>query len=272
MDLSVAPASTSRLGQARLSWEIVASILVAIVALALWQWGPGLLGIPSFILPPATMVWSEFLRALRVERLIYHTLNTGFAVLAGFVLGSLLGTAIGYTLGLSRRAEFVFSPYILCLQIAPKVAFAPLFVMWLGYTIYPKILVAILIVFFPVMVNVLVAVQTVDTDLINLARSCNATRTQIFWKILVPASMPPLFSGLRIASTLAVIGVTVGELVGGNTGLGYILVFGEGQANTPLVFVAIMMLTVIGMISYFAVIFFERRVLHYLPRSATQPL
>ena len=151
---------------------------------------------------------------------------------SGLSLGSLLGAVIGYLLGMSPTAEFALSPYILALQIAPKVAFAPLFILWMGFTVYPKILVAILIVFFPVMVNVLTAVRTVDPDLINLARSFKATRAQIFWKIEFPASMPPLFAGLRIGSTLAVVGVVVGELVGGNIGLGYLLAFGEGQANT----------------------------------------
>jgi NitT/TauT family transport system permease protein len=138
----------------------------------------------------------------------------------------------------------------------------------MGFTVYPKILVAVLIVFFPVMVNVLTAIRTVDPDLINLARAFTATRAQIFWKVEFPASLPPLFAGLRIASTLAVVGVVVGELVGGNLGLGYLLAFGEGQANTAMVFVAILMLTVVGGIAYLAVILVEQRVLHYLPRRA----
>jgi NitT/TauT family transport system permease protein len=186
-------------------------------------------------------------------------------VLAGFILGSLLGAFAGYMLGMSPTAELALSPYILALQIAPKVAFAPLFILWMGFTVYPKILVAILIVFFPVMVNVLTAVRAVDPDLINLARAFKATRAQIFWKIEFPTSMPPMFAGLRIGATLAVVGVVVGELVGGNVGLGYLLTFGEGQANTPLVFVSIVMLTVVGAIAYLGVILVERRVLHYLP-------
>jgi NitT/TauT family transport system permease protein len=138
----------------------------------------------------------------------------------------------------------------------------------MGFTIYPKILVAILIVFFPVMVNVLTAVRNVDPDLINLARSFKATRSQIFWKIEFPASLPPLFAGLRIGSTLAVIGVVVGELVGGNSGLGYLLSFGEGQGNTAMVFVTIIMLTLVGGVAYLLVILMELRVLHYLPKRA----
>ena len=246
----------------------ILSLAVLVVFLAAWQWGPGLLGIPPFIIPPLSMVYHEFLRMLAVSALMTHTGITAAEVIAGFVLGSLLGAFFGYILGMSPTAEFALSPYILALQIAPKVAFAPLFILWMGFTVYPKILVAILIVFFPVMVNVLSAIRTVDPDLINLARAFKATRAQIFWKIEFPASLPPLFAGLRIASTLAVVGVVVGELVGGNMGLGYLLSFGEGQANTAMVFVAILMLTVVGGIAYLAVILIEQRVLHYLPRRS----
>jgi NitT/TauT family transport system permease protein len=246
----------------------VLSLAVLVIFLAAWQWGPGLLGIPPFIIPPLSMVYHEFLRMLAVSALMTHTGITAGEVIAGFVLGSLLGAFFGYVLGMSPTAEFALSPYILALQIAPKVAFAPLFILWMGFTVYPKILVAILIVFFPVMVNVLSAIRTVDPDLINLARAFKATRAQIFWKIEFPASLPPLFAGLRIASTLAVVGVVVGELVGGNMGLGYLLAFGEGQANTAMVFVAILMLTLVGGIAYLAVILIEQRVLHYLPRRA----
>jgi NitT/TauT family transport system permease protein len=243
----------------------VASITLLAVFLAGWQWGPGLLHVPSFIVPPLSMVVSEFVHAWQFDHLTYNTGVTVAEVLAGFILGSLLGTFVGYLLGMSPVAEFALSPYILALQIAPKVAFAPLFILWMGFTVYPKILVAILIVFFPVLVNVLTAVRGVDPDLINLARAFKATRRQIFWKIEFPASMPPLFAGLRIGSTLAVVGVVVGELVGGNEGLGYLLTMGEGQGNTPMVFVSIVMLTVVGAIAYLGVILAERRVLHYLP-------
>jgi NitT/TauT family transport system permease protein len=242
-----------------------ASAALLVVFLAAWQWGPGLLGIPSFIVPPASMVYEEFVRMLSVNHLMFHTGITAAEVLAGFVLGSLLGAVFGYLLGISPVAEFALSPYILALQIAPKVAFAPLFILWMGFTVYPKILVAILIVFFPVMVNVLTAIRGIDPDLINLARSFTASRAQVFWKIEFPSSMPPMFASLRIGSTLAVVGVVVGELVGGNAGLGYLLTFGEGQANTPMVFVCILMLTLIGSIAYVGVIVIEHRVLHYMP-------
>ena len=243
------------------------SVAVLVFFLLLWQFGPGWAGIPEFVLPPLTKVMNEAARIWGSERLLWHAGITALEVVIGFVLGALLGALIGYALGVSPRVEAVLSPYLLALQIAPKVAFAPLFVMWLGYTVYPKILVAILIVFFPVLINVLSAMRTMDHDMINLARSFSATRMQVFSMVEYPTTLPALFSGLRIASTLAVIGVVVGELVGGNMGLGYLLVFFEGQGNTAAVFVVIAALTVIGIVAYYAVVLAERRVLHYLPSA-----
>ncbi len=241
------------------------SFAVLVVFLLLWQFGPGWIGMPEFVLPPLSRVAEEAVRIWQTERLLWHAGITSLEVVIGFVLGSAMGAMIGYALGVSPRVEAILSPYLLALQIAPKVAFAPLFVMWLGYTVYPKILVAILIVFFPVLINVLSAMRAMDSDMINLARSFSATRMQVFRMVEYPTTLPALFSGLRIASTLAVIGVVVGELVGGNMGLGYMLVFFEGQGNTAAVFVVIAALTVIGIIAYYAVVLAERKVLHYLP-------
>lgn len=248
---------------------VTGSLLLLALFLAVWEWGPGWLGMPEFILPRFSRVVHEAGVMWTNSNLLEHFGITALEVVIGFLLGSLLGLAVGVALGLSPRAEAMLSPYILALQIAPKVAFAPLFVMWLGYTIYPKIIVAILIVFFPVMINVLSAIRTVDPDMVNLVRTLNASRWQIFHLVEFRSAMPALFSGLRIASTLAVIGVTVGELVGGNKGLGYLLVDGEGQGNTAAVFVAICALTVIGIVTYGAVVWAERRVLHYLPKATT---
>ncbi|UVJ43982.1 ABC transporter permease [Pseudomonas sp. LS1212] len=247
--------------------SMLGSMALLILFLLLWQWGPGLLGMPEFVMPQLTRVAEESVVMWQSSGLLQHTLITAFEIIVGFGLGALLGVVIGVSLGLSPSAEAILSPYILALQIAPKVAFAPLFVMWLGYTIYPKILIAILIVFFPVMINVLSAIRTVDPDMINLVRTMNASRWQIFRLVELPSAMAALFSGLRIASTLAVIGVTVGELVGGNQGLGFLLVDSEGQGNTAGVFVAIVMLTLIGVLAYGAVVWAEKRVLHYMPKA-----
>jgi len=248
---------------------VCGSLIVLVIFLAAWQWGPGWLGMPEYILPNLSHVLKESVVMWNNNDLLTHFGITAMEVVFGFLFGALLGLGVGVALGLSPRAEAMLSPYILALQIAPKVAFAPLFVMWLGYTIYPKIIVAVLIVFFPIMINVLSAIRTVDPDMVNLVRTLNAGRWQIFHLVEFRSALPALFSGLRIASTLSVIGVTVGELVGGNQGLGYLLVDGEGQGNTAAVFVAICALTLIGIVTYGVVVWAERRVLHYLPKVHT---
>jgi NitT/TauT family transport system permease protein len=246
---------------------LLGSLAFGALFLLAWQFLPPALGVPSYIIPTVTDLAREFGRMIQRENLATHVFSTVTVATAGFLIGSLLGAAMGYVLGMSVFIEKVLSPYILGLQIAPKVAFAPLFIMWLGYNAWPKLIVTILVVFFPILVNVLQSMKTVDRDLINLARAYSMGRLQIFWKVEVPASMPALMAGLRIGATLAVIGVTVGELVGGNTGLGYLITFGEGQANTAMVFNAIVLLTLVGIVLYAAVAMIEARVLHYIPRA-----
>jgi NitT/TauT family transport system permease protein len=249
------------------STVMTVSVAFGIVFLLIWQFVPPALGVPSFIIPTVSDLAHEFVRMVERESLAKHIASTVSIAALGFVIGSLLGAALGYLLGMSSLVEKVISPYLLGLQIAPKVAFAPLFIMWLGYNAWPKLIVTVLVVFFPILVNVLQSMKTVDRDLVNLARAYSMNRMQIFWKIEVPASMPALMAGLRIGATLAVIGVTVGELVGGNTGLGYLITFGEGQANTAMVFNAIVLLTLVGIVLYGAVAVLEARVLHYIPRA-----
>ncbi len=183
----------------------------------------------------------------------------------------MLGAVVGYALGLLPTWEKVLSPYILALQIAPKVAFAPLFILWFGYNALPKLTVTILVVFFPILVNVLQAMRVMDRDLVNLARAYNMSPAKIFWKVMLPSSMPNLMAGLRIGATLAVVGITVGEMVGGEVGLGYLISFGQGSADTAMVFDAIGLLTLIGIVMYWAVATVESRVLHYLPRATAAP-
>ena len=244
------------------------SAAIAVLAVAAWQILPPALGVPKYIIPPISDLASEMVRLATRENLLGNVMSTFTWAVVGFLIGSVLGAAGGYALGLSPFWEKVLSPYLLCLQIAPKVAFAPLFILWFGYNAMPKLVVTVLVVFFPILVNVLQAMRTSDRDQVNLARAYNMTALQIFLKVSFPASMPNLMAGLRIGATLAVIGITVGELVGGEVGLGYLITYGEGQANSAMVFDAILLLTIIGIVMYGAVAMLERRVLHYLPGAA----
>lgn len=245
----------------------LASVALLALLLAAWEFLPPALDVPRFIIPTLSDCLSEFRRMWASDGLVSHTLSTALYTVLGFLIGSALGAAMGYLLGMSPFWEKVLSPYILALQIAPKVAFAPLFIMWFGYNAMPKLLVTVLIVFFPVLVNVLQAMRTVDRDLVNLARAYNLSRLGVFLKVEMPSTLPNLMAGLRIASTLAVIGVTVGELVGGNVGLGFLISYGGGQANAAMVFNAIILLTLIGIALYALLVRIEERLLHYLPKA-----
>ncbi len=249
-------------------WGVpAASLALAAIILLAWQYLPPALGVSKYIIPRVSDLWFEGVRMWDQEGLLRHFISTAWWAIVGFVLGSLLGAVSGYALGLLPTVERVLSPYILALQIAPKVAFAPLFIMWFGFNAMPKLVVTILIVFFPILVNVLQAMRMMDRDFVNLARAYNMSPVKIFFKVMLPFTMPNLMAGLRIGATLAVIGITVGELVGGEVGLGYLITFGEGQANTAMVFAAIALLTAIGIAMYWAVSAIEARVLHYLPRA-----
>jgi NitT/TauT family transport system permease protein len=268
---TLATTTSGRSAWMRAAAAPAASLALAAVVLLAWQFLPPMFGVPKYIIPRVSELWFEFVRMWNQENLLRHFISTASMSILGFVLGGLLGAISGYALGLLPTWEKVLSPYILALQIAPKVAFAPLFILWFGYNAWPKLIVTILVVFFPILVNVLQAMRVMDRDLVNLARAYNMSRTKIFLKIMLPFSMPNLLAGLRIGATLAVIGITVGELVGGEVGLGYLISFGQGQANTAMVFNAIGLLTVIGIIMYWAVTYVETRVLHYLPRGAAIP-
>jgi NitT/TauT family transport system permease protein len=261
------PVVAARLALRRGAVAPAASLVLAVAVLIAWQYLPPLLGVPKYIIPRVSDLWSEGVRMWRQENLLGHFISTASMSILGFGLGGLLGAIFGYALGLLPTWERVLSPYILALQIAPKVAFAPLFILWFGYNAWPKLIVTILVVFFPIMVNVLQAMRVMDRDLVNLARAYDMSKAKIFFKVMLPFSMPNLLAGLRIGATLAVIGITVGELVGGEIGLGYLISFGQGQANTAMVFDAIGLLTVIGIAMYWAVAFVESRVLHYVPRA-----
>lgn len=246
--------------------ELWLSLLLGLVVLVAWQLIPVLAGIPSYIIPTPLECAAEMVVLYQQANLLANIWSTLFISIIGFIIGSLFGAACGYLLGLSRTAERVLSPYLLAIQIAPKIAFAPLFLLWFGYNDMPKLLVTVLLVFFPILVNALQSMRTVDRDLVNLARAYSMSRMQIFWKIEFRSSVPNLMAGLRIGATLAIIGVTVGEMVGGNVGLGYLVTYGEGQADTAMVFDAIILLSLIGILLYFAVAMVETRVLRYIPQ------
>ena len=220
----------------------------------------------AFILPTPDLVWERFLRTLQDGSLLRHFKITLQEVLTGLSLGGVVAIALGFLLAKSRPLERFLSPYIVASQSVPIVAIAPLLVIWFGPGITSKVLICALIVFFPMLINTIIGVRSVPDDLHDLMRSLQASRWQTFIVLEVPAAMPVLLGGMRIAATLAVIGAVVGEFVGADRGLGFLINLGRGQYDTALVFVAVFSLVAMALSLYGLVVFVEQRLLSWQNR------
>lgn len=218
---------------------------------------------PAFILPTPELVFGRFIRTIQDGSLLRHFIVTLGEVLAGLTLGLMVAVSIGYLLAKSRRLERFLSPYIVASQSVPIVAIAPLLVIWFGPGLFSKILICALIVFFPMLINTMVGVRSVPEDLIDLMRSLRASPWQMFVNLELPAAMPILLGGLRIGATLAVIGAVVGEFVGADRGLGFLINLGRGQYDTALVFVAVFSLVFMALVLYGTVLIIENRLLKW---------
>jgi len=234
--------------------------------LAGWQalswWG----NYPAYFLPPPLLVAERFGRALSDGSLLRHTGVTLLEVLLGLLAGSLTATVLGYLLARFRTLEILISPYLVASQAVPLVAIAPLLVIWFGPGIASKILICSLIVFFPVLINTIVGLRAVPENLRDLMHSMRATPLQILRHLEIPAALPVFLGGLRIGATLSVIGAVVGEFVGADRGLGFLINVGRGQFDTALVFVAILTLIALALSLYGLVVWVEKKVLRWQNR------
>ncbi len=247
------------------------TIFLAVISLAivafLW-WLISTLGkFPSFILPTPFDVWERFVTTILDGSLIRHSLVTLKEILSGLALGVSVATALGYALAKSRTFEKLVSPYIVASQSVPIVAIAPILIIWFGNGAFSKVLICSLIVFFPVLVNTVVGLRSVPEELQDLMRSLKATRWQTIFKLEIPGSLPVFLGGLRVGATLSVIGAVVGEFVGSDKGLGFLINLGKGQYDTALVFVSVFTLIILAMSLYGIVVFLEKRLLSWQQSS-----
>jgi NitT/TauT family transport system permease protein len=203
---------------------------------------------PSFLLPTPIQVWNRFLRVAADGSLWYHTSITLVEILAGLALGLMVAVVLGYLIAKSPLIERFLSPYIVASQSVPIVALAPLLIVWFGFGLLSKVLVCALTIFFPVLINTIIGLRSVEEDLVDLMRSLEATRWQIFRLLEVPAALPVLMGGLKIGVTLSVIGAVVGEFAQSDRGLGFLVnLANRGLFDTPLMFVALFVLMTIAL-------------------------
>ena len=237
--------------------------LVLLVVLALWEIIVRIGNYPAFILPTPRRVVARFLLAVRDGTLQAHVLVTLGEVFGGLALGLSVAVILGYALAKSRALDRVLSPYIVASQAIPIVALAPLLVIWFGAGSLSKVLVCALTLFFPVLVNTAVGIRNVDSGLVELMRSLRASRWQVFRYLELPAALPVLFGGLKVGATLSVIGAVVGEFVGADRGLGFLVNLARGLFDTPLMFVALFTLMAIALTLYLIVSLLESSLLRW---------
>jgi NitT/TauT family transport system permease protein len=244
------------------TWLVV--LLSFILLVFAWQlvvwWGD----YPAFILPGPFDVWRQFLLVLQDGRLLSHSLVTISEIIPGLLIGFLIALPLGYLLAKSPLADRLLSPYLIASQAIPVIAIAPLLTIWIASSYWARVWVAVLVVFFPILVNSIAGIRSVPTELYELMHSLQATRGQIFRKLEIPAAMPVLMAGLKVGATLAVIGALVGEFVQPKSaGLGFLLVTARYQFKTDLVFVVLFTLVVIALTLYGLMALLEKRMLRW---------
>lgn len=227
-----------------------------VMLLVLWDIAIRLFKIPPYLIPPPLAVVIQL--GAEWPMLLRETLPTLYATLGGFALSALVGVPIAMWIAYSRLVESFVYPLLVFSQSIPKVAIAPLFVVWFGFGMVPKIIVAFLLGFFPVVVSTVQGFKSIEPDLIDLARSMGAGAFKTFIKFRLPQAMPAIFSGLKVSITLAVVGAVVGEFVGSNSGIGYVLQKATGTFDLPLMFAALLVLSMVGVILFLLIELVER--------------
>ena len=224
-------------------------LLIVAAFLGFWEVACRALDVKTYLLPTPSRIWEELVR--QGPNLVEHTWITTYEMLLGFILAAVVGVLLAVLIVASPTFDRGIMPVLIFSQTVPKIAIAPLFIVWFGFGPTAKVLVAFLICFFPIVIDTAVGLRSVSPDMLNLARSMGASWWDVFLKIRLPTALPYIFSGLKVAITLAVVGAVVGEFVGATKGLGYILLKANGELQTPLLFAAIAVLTAIGIVFYY---------------------
>lgn len=235
------------------SWHPVVFVIAVVLV---WWLVTEMKWVPPFIIPSPADTWAAF--ADNAAYLAQHTWVTTYETLVGFVIAVVVGLFVAVVMVYSRGLEQTLYPVILFAQVIPKIAIAPLFIVWLGFGMEPKILVAVLMAFFPVVISGLAGLRSVDPEILQLTSTMGAGRWRTFSKVRLPAALPELLSGLKVAATLAVTGAVVGEFVGANEGLGYVILQANGNLDTAMLFAALIIMSLMGVLLFAIIQIAER--------------
>lgn len=246
-------------------WNVALTILLFCSSILAWELIVRAFEIPTFIFPAPSQVamalWRGFASGLYQKHLYYTLLET----VLGFILGSALGFFLGTAVALNRYVEYFFYPYIVMFQSLPKVALAPLIVVWFGLGLKSQVINTALVAFFPLLVNTMVGLKSADEDRMNLMRSLAASDNQIFWMLRLPNALPFVMAGLDVAMIFALIGAIVAEFVGARAGLGMLIQSMNFNMDVSGQFSVLLILSIVGLLLNRCILLIRRRVLFWDP-------
>lgn len=237
----------------------LAPVATIVLCLVVWEASVRLLNVPVFMLPPPSAVLHEVVT--QYAYFLKHAIATAWAIILGFALAVLVGVPMATLMVYSKSFSEAIQPVLITAQVLPKVALAPLFIVWFGFGLLPKVIMTFLIAFFPIVIDTLTGLMAVRPESLMLIRSMGGNRWQAFWNVRLPTALPSMFAGFKVGMTFAVVGAIVAEFVASDSGLGYVLV--EARANLAMVtvFAAITWLIAMGFAFYYAVELAERMLL-----------
>ena len=250
---TTAPASAPARRRAKSGLPWISTPLLAFVLIMGWQLYVTQSHISAFILPSPLAVAKAWIDLLGSPRAWAHAETTIYETLVGFAWGLFIGVGLGVMIGRLRWLEMTLNPFIVAVQVVPKVAFVPLFVVWFGFGITSKVIVSAVLAFFPILTNTVLGVKSVESGHRDAMTSFNASRLAVFYRLELPSSLPYILTGMEVGIVLAIIGAIVGEYLGGNSGLGYLLVAKMNAYETDGLFAVMIHMTLLGFIFYFAI-------------------
>jgi NitT/TauT family transport system permease protein len=232
------------------------TLVLFAVLLAIWQYVTASGAIREYLLPAPLSVWNAF--SMGEITWAQHIWATTWEIIGAFVMAGAVGVLLGVAIAWSPLIANALVPFLVFVNTLPKVAIAPLFLIWMGYGIFPNMLMGALIGFFPVVINTAVGLSQVEADMLDLGRVFNAPKWKIFVKIRIPNALPYILSSLKITATAAVVGAIVGEFVASQKGLGYVIVTTQSSMNTSVAFAALIWISAVGLLLYGAVVLAAR--------------
>ena len=244
------------------------AIIAFVIFIAVWQLIVSLLNIPTFLLPPPNKILASLLNPSDAWGINAYV--TVYESLVGFGIAVVVGIGLAIVMVLSKKVSLVIYPFVIAAQVVPKIAFVPILFIWMGFNDWPRIVTVFLVCFFPIVIDTMTGLYSIEPDTIDLIRSFSRRRLDLLSKAMFPSALPNVFSGLKVAITLAVIGALVAEFVSSNRGLGFLIISAQVQLDTTLAFAAATLLIIIGFILYITIEVLEKVLVPWKPSVGTQ--